>query len=218
MEYALIPLQLVLSFLMGSIPWGFIISRTVYHTDIREHGSGNIGATNALRIFGAKMGACVFLLDAGKGVASGLLAMLLCWFVYPGGGLEPGPLGSGYQLMVAASVCGCVFGHVFCPWLGFHGGKGIAVAIGCVLVSLGWPYALLLLAVFVAVVASTRYVSAGSVLAAAVFPFLAAFKFWGAPGAWLLCFIPAVLVIWAHRGNIQRLRAGTENKLGKKKD
>ncbi len=205
----------VVTFLLGSVPWGLVISKLVYHTDIREHGSGNIGTTNALRTMGKAGGAAVFVLDFGKGVVSGLLALAALRFLVPGGGTDAAAALRGDYLALA--FLGCVWGHIFSPWLKFKGGKGIAVAVGCLFVVFGWQGACLELLVFIVVVALTRYVSAGSLAAAVAFPFLSLYFFWGDWLAWAFCLLAAAAVIWAHRGNIARLRAGNENRIGKKK-
>ena len=206
----------VACFLLGSIPWGLIISEVFFHTDIRKHGSGNIGTTNAMRTMGKKGGAAVFLLDFGKGLLSGFLPLVACWFFVPGGGLTAeSPL--SYATYQGIGFLGCVWGHIFSPWLGFKGGKGIAVAVGSLFFTFGPVGALLELAVFIVVVALTRYVSAGSLAAAVACPFFSLYFFWGEWAAWALCVIAAITVIWAHRSNISRLRAGTESKIGSKK-
>lgn len=207
------------SFLLGSIPWGLVISRVFFHTDIREHGSGNIGTTNAMRTMGKKGGAAVFLLDFGKGLLSGVLARAFSWWLLPGGGLLPDALVS-YDVMLGAAFLGCVWGHIFSPWLGFKGGKGIAVAVGCLFVTYGVLGACLELAIFIVLVLATRYVSVGSLAAAAACPFFAAYYFLAmdfAPVAFLCCTVAGLTVVWAHRGNIERLRSGTEPRVGDKK-
>ncbi|MFR1168047.1 MAG: glycerol-3-phosphate acyltransferase, partial [Adlercreutzia equolifaciens] len=102
----------VAAFLLGSVPWGLIISKVFYHTDLREHGSGNIGTTNAIRTMGKVGGYAVFVLDFGKGLLSGLLAWWFSWNILPSGGLAPGVLVS-YDTMLAVAFLGCVWGHVF---------------------------------------------------------------------------------------------------------
>lgn len=215
----------VASFLLGSIPWGVIISRVFYHTDIREHGSGNIGTTNAMRTMGKVGGGAVFLLDFGKGLASGALALAALWFLAPGGGLspEPGSLTAQiatYDNLVCLAFLGCILGHIFSPWLGFKGGKGVAVAVGCLFVTVGPVWTVVEILAFALVTIATRYVSAGSLTAAVLCPFIAAYLFLFvdfAPLSFALCLAGAVVVIWAHRGNIERLRAGTERRIGDKK-
>lgn len=206
----------IVCFLLGSIPWGLIISEVFFHKDIRTEGSGNIGTTNAMRTMGKAGGAVVFVLDFGKGLLSGVLSMLACWYLVPGGGLSPAsPL--DYATYQAIGFLGCVWGHIFSPWLKFKGGKGIAVAVGCLFITFGPVGALIELAVFIVVVALTRYVSAGSLAAAVACPFVSLWVFWGEWAAWALCVIAAITVIWAHRSNIARLRAGTESRIGSKK-
>ncbi|MDR2587723.1 MAG: glycerol-3-phosphate 1-O-acyltransferase PlsY [Coriobacteriales bacterium] len=211
----LLLLVLTLAFLLGSIPWGIIVSRLFYRTDIRQHGSGNIGTTNAMRTLGKRGGSVVFLLDFGKGLLAGLLGWIIALWLLPLVGptqelwLHQGDL-------VAAAFVGCVLGHIFTPWLLFRGGKGIAVAAGCLLFTVGWLGLVIELLVFAALVLLTRYVSLGSVMAAIICPFLALWLLWGDWLAVVLCAITGALIIWAHRGNIQRLLSGTEPRVGKK--
>ncbi len=206
----------VAAFLLGSIPFGLIISKVFYHTDIREHGSGNIGTTNAIRTMGKVGGYSVFVLDFGKGLLSGVLAWAFSWYLLPGGGLEPGSLVS-YDTMLTVAFLGCVWGHIFSPWLKFKGGKGIAVAVGCLFVVFGWVGAWLELAIFIVLVVATKYVSVGSIAAAVACPFFSLYYFWGDWAAVVLCTIAGLTVVWAHRENIARLRAGTESRIGDKK-
>lgn len=214
-------ITLCVAFLLGSIPSGIIVGKLLYGVDIRDHGSGNIGTTNAMRALGKTGGAVVFLLDFGKGLLAGLVALALVWFAVPGGGLESDSL-LRYSTFVAAAFFGCIAGHIFSPWLGFKGGKGIAVAVGCLFVTFGPVGALLELASFILVVLITRYVSAGSLTAAVLCPVFSAYYFLltDTPDwlAWILCTAGAALVIWAHRGNIQRLLAGEERRIGDPKD
>ena len=205
----------VAAFLLGSIPFGLIISKVFYHTDLREHGSGNIGTTNAIRTMGKVGGYAVFVLDFGKGLLSGVLAWAFSMQFLPGGGLEPGALVT-YDTMLAVAFLGCVWGHIFCPWLGFKGGKGIAVAVGCLFVTFGRIGACLELLIFIVLVVATKRVSVGSIAAAAACPFFALYFFWGDWLAWLFCTVAGLTVVWAHRENIKRLRAGTESRIGDK--
>ena len=204
------------AFLLGSIPFGLIISKVFYHTDLREHGSGNIGTTNAIRTMGKVGGYAVFVLDFGKGLLSGVLAWWFSWNLLPGGGLVPGALVS-YDTMLAVAFLGCVWGHIFCPWLGFKGGKGIAVAVGCLFVTFGPVGACLELAIFIVLVIVTKHVSVGSIAAAAACPFFSLYYFWGDWIAFAMCTLAGLTVVWAHRENIKRLREGTESKIGSKK-
>lgn len=208
---------LLASALLGSIPWGVIISRAFFHTDIREHGSGNIGTTNAMRTMGKKGGVAVFVLDFGKGVASGLLALGALWLFVPGAGLLPEEAFPTYDQTLSVAFLGCVLGHIFSPWLDFKGGKGIAVAIGCLFVTFGVVPSLLEIAIFAVLVLATRYVSLGSVAAALACPFFALYCFWGDIPSIAMCTIAGLAVVWAHRGNVKRLIAGNERRIGDKK-
>lgn len=203
------------SFLLGSIPWGVIISKTVYHTDIREHGSGNIGTTNAMRTMGKAGGIAVFLLDFGKGLLSGGIAVGALQLFAPD--VASDALVNSVT-MGAVAATGCTLGHIFSPWLGFHGGKGIAVAIGALCFAFGPIGAFIeVFCIFAPLVLITRYVSVGSIASAALCPVIACFLFWGQWPAIALYALTGATVVWAHRENIKRLMAGTESKVGSKK-
>ena len=202
-------LVLVLSFLLGSVPWGLVISKVFYGKDLREEGSGNIGTTNAIRSMGKVGGYAVFVLDFGKGLLSGFIGV---WVATAFGYDE-----AGVKLATAIAFFGCVYGHIFSPWLGFKGGKGIAVAIGCLFVTFGPLGAIIELAIFAVLVPTTKYVSVGSIAAAGACPFLALWLLWGNWPAVLFCAVTGLTVVWAHRGNIERLRAGAERRVGDKK-
>ena len=214
-------LTLVASFLLGSIPWGLVISRIFYRIDIREYGSGNIGTTNAMRSLGKGGGIAVFVLDFGKGLLSGVLAVFIYTRFFPWGSgmLIPGTLMPPAEMHAAitTALAGCTLGHVFSPWLKFRGGKGIAVAVGCLFVTFGWLGAVIELLVFIILVVVTRFVSVGSIAAAVACPFLALWMFWGSPYAVVACAVVGLVVIWAHRGNIKRLLNGTEPRIGSKR-
>ena len=202
-----------IAFLLGSIPWGLIISKGVYKTDIRQHGSGNIGTTNAFRAMGKVGGSAVFVLDFGKGLLSGFIALNVASAMQ----FDAGSAAYLTQVYLAVAFLGCVWGHIFSPWLGFKGGKGIAVAIGCLFITLGSVPSIIELALFGITVVASRYVSLGSVLAALLCPFMALWTCWGNWPSIALCTVAALTVVWAHRGNIQRLASGTERKVGKSK-
>lgn len=195
------------AYLLGSLNFGVIVSHLRYRDDIRRHGSGNAGTTNALRTYGKGAAAAVLVGDFLKGTAAVWLGCALT------GQLLGGWLAS---LLV-------VLGHMFPVFFGFRGGKGVATAAGAIL--LLNPYILLgLLAVFVLIIACTRYVSLASVVVAGLFPVLTlayglAVKMAPQGIAVTAGFALAAggLVIWKHRTNIQRLRAGTESRLGAKK-
>lgn len=194
---------MVAAYLICGIPFGLILGRVLGHRDLRSAGSGNIGTTNALRVAGPKVAVATLAFDLLKGT--------LC--VAAARALAAGEGEGASSLVVSLVALAALWGHVFSPYLGFHGGKGIATGVG-VLFGLAWPLAVAHLAIFIAVVALTRYVSAGSVVTAACLPITIrlALPEMGAAAyaAWLLI---AATVIWAHRGNIARLRSGTESKL-----
>ncbi len=158
---------------------------------------------------GKKGGAAVFLLDFGKGLLSGVIALLVAGHL-----TEEGAFAG--SLVMAVGFLGCVWGHIFSPWLKFHGGKGISVAVGYLFFLYGPLWALAEIALFALVVALTRYVSAGSVAAAVACPFIGLYLFWGQWVAVGLITLTALTVIWAHRSNLSRLKHGTESKLGSK--
>jgi len=191
----------VASFLLGSIPFGFLVAKAK-GIDIRTAGSGNIGATNVSRVLGSKAGSFVFALDVLKGV----IPVLVARSMFP----EP-TFGLGSQVIWFLAGAMALLGHVFSPWLGFKGGKGIATALGALLAAAP-PVGIIGLVVFLAVTVPTRYVSLGSILAAASLPISG----WFLPGQDRelvpIYFVLAVLVILKHRPNIDRLKSGTESK------
>ena len=234
MSVGLLFFLFVITFLLGSIPWGVVISKVFYKKDIRDEGSGNIGTTNAMRAMGKVGGSAVFALDFLKGILSGWLGyfiwggLLVGEFALPTAemyamfsGESSGTLtiseGAVRSLCASVSFLGCIWGHVFSPWLGFRGGKGIAVAIGCLFFTLGVIDSLIELGLFIVIVALTRYISLGSVAAAVLCPFLAFWTLWGNWASIILVTIGALTILWAHRGNISRLVQGCERKIGSQK-
>ncbi len=197
----------VSAFMLGSIPNGFLVARTK-GIDIREHGSKNIGATNVLRVLGKGPGYTVFALDALKGVAAVLLGRFLT-------GAHPDQLGE-----IIASIS-CILGHSYTPWLGFKGGKGVATTAG-VLLTLFQPLVMLVvLATWLILFYSTRYVSVASIIAALTIPvavYLLVVRE-SSHGSYILIFAITVslLVVLRHKANIARLIAGTEPRFTKKK-
>ncbi len=182
-------------FLSGSVPWSWIVARS-RGVDLRRAGSGNVGATNLLRSCGKAAGAAGLLLDALKGTVPALAALLL----------------THDDLVTAVTVVAAVLGHVFSPWLGFRGGKGVATALGGVAVMAPLPL-LAALAVFAAVLAAWRFVSLASVAAAVALSAAALFLPCGLPGR-IACIVIAILLIARHAGNMRRIRSGTERRLG----
>jgi glycerol-3-phosphate acyltransferase PlsY len=209
------------AYLLGSIPFGFLAAK-VKGIDIRSAGSGNIGATNAMRVLGKPVGIFVLLMDALKGyLACVLLAPLIYnWFAPHASGLvvyfQNEPVDFQMRFRVIAGVC-AVMGHNYTCWLKFKGGKGIATTAG-VYIALSWPALLVALIAFVVMVVVTRYVSVGSIAAAVVLPVMV----WILPPHNLLLGIVSTglgaLAIYKHKSNIQRLMAGTENRFGNKKE
>ncbi|MCD4825958.1 MAG: glycerol-3-phosphate 1-O-acyltransferase PlsY [Phycisphaerae bacterium] len=209
----------VLAYIIGATPFGVIIAR-VHGVDLRKVGSGNVGATNVGRTVGRKWGYFCFLLDLTKGFVPTLLAGLSIGAA--GEALPPDGLRQGAWLAVGAA---CILGHVFNFWLKFRGGKGVATALGVVLGM--FPYftgcGVSAFIVWIVVVRISRYVSLASIVAAAAF--LPLFVVWNGlllgwgqvPGLWPMGTFAAVmagLIIFLHRGNIRRLLAGEENKIG----
>lgn len=200
----------VIGYLLGSCPNGFLVSRA-RGVDIREHGSGNIGATNVLRVLGKKWGYLVFALDCLKG----FLAVRVAFALVSTGGPWPA------QREIIGIVAGvaCILGHTFPVWLRFRGGKGVATSAGVLLGLM--PIAMLsVLAVWIVLFQLTRYVSLASIGAAVALPIFV-FLFLQIKlltGASLLPFsiLIAGVVIWRHRSNIQRLLQGKENRFGQK--
>jgi acyl phosphate:glycerol-3-phosphate acyltransferase len=190
-----------IAYLLGSIPFGYLLVRIFRKQDIREQGSGNIGATNVARSGAKGLGLATLLLDLGKAYA----AVTIAKHIAPG----------MFDVAVAAAIA-AVLGHVFPVWLRFRGGKGVASALG-VFLALTWPSAVAVLLVFLAVFALTRYVSLASIVGSAMFPLfgLHFVKPWTPMVVFGFLFIP-LLVIVKHHANIRRLLSGTENRFGAK--
>ncbi|AEU35549.1 glycerol-3-phosphate 1-O-acyltransferase PlsY [Granulicella mallensis] len=197
-------LILAIAYLLGSIPFGYLLVLIFRKEDIRATGSGNIGATNVARSGAKGLGILTLLLDCSKGIA----AVLIAKHFAPSSSLDLAPLAA-----VAA-----ILGHVFPVWLGFRGGKGVASALGIYL-ALSWPSALAALGIFIVIFALTRYVSLASILGAVVLPLLfVKFSPDHSPVAIGSMVFISLLVIVKHHANISRLLQGKENKFGSKKD
>lgn len=186
---------LAFGYLLGSIPFGLLITRAAGMGDVRKIGSGNIGATNVLRTGNKGLAALTLLLDALKGTVAVLVAGR--W---------------GADLAIVAGF-GAFIGHLFPVWLGFKGGKGVATYLG-VLIGLAWIGALVFAVVWLAVAFATRYSSLAALVAAVVTPIALAVL--GHPDAALLFAVLSVIVFIKHRANISRLLAGTESRIGAK--
>jgi glycerol-3-phosphate acyltransferase PlsY len=195
-------ISIPLAYLLGSIPFGYLLVKIFRHQDIRTTGSGNIGATNVARSGAKGLGIATLLLDCGKAFLAVKIAQLLA----------PG----NYDLAVVAAVA-AILGHVFPVWLGFRGGKGVASALG-VFLALSPAAAGCTFAVFLVVFLITRYVSLSSIVGSAFFPL---FGLYFVPVRTPIViagfFFISTLVIVKHRENIARLLNGTESRFGKKK-
>ena len=204
-------LILICAYLAGSLPFGLIVARVAKGIDIREHGSKNIGATNVTRVLGAKWGALCFVLDVLKGGLPVYLPRLLL----------TAEDSNRVHWQVAAGLL-AILGHMFPIWLGFHGGKGVATALG-VVVMLAKPLSTTItFGAFVACFATTRIVSISSIIAAVTFAIAQMYFLWPQPfreQSWsIACFSLAVptLIIVKHRSNIVRLLRGEEPRFGRK--
>jgi len=224
----------LLAFLLGSIPFGLLIAKAK-GINIREHGSGNIGATNVLRVVGKKYGITCLILDALKGFIPVLIALNviritghspLMTFGFPGDWILQLPAADALkgQLVHIGTALAAVLGHNYSPWVGFKGGKGIATSAGVFLALMPAGIGILLI-VWVLVFLVSRYVSLASIIAAVVLPLVTLWGSWHhgriQDGTWnkpLFAFtvLIAVMAVWKHKTNIQRLRAGTENRFVRK--
>ncbi len=214
--YLIAALCCLVSFAISGIPFGKIIAKRFAKVDLQQVGSGNIGTTNALRAGGPKVAILTLACDVLKGVVCvrASLAVLGAW-CFPQAGAATVFLSPGGQLdyLIALVCLACVLGHMFSPYLGFHGGKSIAVGVG-VLFGLAWPLALIHLGIFIVLVAITKFVSVGSIATAALVGVTVSLYFPSATLAFKLIMAAlGLLVVWAHRGNIRKLRGGVESKL-----
>ena len=206
---------IIISYLLGSINSSIIISRTMYNDDIRKHGSGNAGLTNVLRTYGKKAAALTLVGDMLKGIVSIAIAGVVFGFLYFGG------ISFSQPCYIAGMFA--VLGHVFPIYYGFKGGKGVLTTATMVLVLAPIPFAILL-AVFIAIVAGSKYVSLGSVSVAVLYPVIVNgyISVLGMPHPGLVSLstiLLAILVVWCHRENLKRISDRTERKISfKKKD
>ena len=188
-------LVIIIAYLLGSIPFGYLIVRRRVGDDIRHSGSGGTGATNVSRRAGKAAGILTLVLDALKGSAAVLIAKTVV----------------GNDWVIAAAAIAVLVGHIFPVWLGFRGGKGVATGAGVFLVLA--PVAVLCAAViFLAIVVSTRYVSLGSILGAVAIPLFVWLQSDSRP-LLIAAVLGALLILFAHRGNIGRLKQGTESQI-----
>lgn len=191
---------IIIAYLIGSINSSILISKAVSGKDIRESGSGNAGATNMLRTMGKKYAVITLILDILKGVVAVLIAKLSV-------------IGGGYDWSIYTAGLAVILGHCFPVFFGFKGGKGVATGFG-VLLMWNWQTGLIVLVVALIIMAVTRYVSLGSVIAAVLFAVIEGIKLRENIPALICVIVVAVLLVWNHRANIVRLAKGEENKLG----
>jgi glycerol-3-phosphate acyltransferase PlsY len=190
------PAALLIGYLLGSIPFGLVLTKLAGTPDLRSIGSGNIGATNVLRTGRKGLAAATLLLDALKGTAAVIIA---------------GYFGGPNAAMLAG--LGAFLGHIFPVWLKFRGGKGVAVYIG-ILIGLFWPAAIVFCLVWLSMAFALRYSSLSALTASVIAPL---FLWWfGQPALAALFAVLTVLLFYMHRENIKRLLAGTEGKIGQK--
>ncbi|HWZ38898.1 MAG TPA: glycerol-3-phosphate 1-O-acyltransferase PlsY [Bradyrhizobium sp.] len=193
---AFYPIALLIGYLLGSIPFGLILTKLAGTPDLRSIGSGNIGATNVLRTGRKGLAAATLLLDALKGTAAVIIA---------------GYFGGPDAAMLAG--LGAFLGHLFPAWLKFRGGKGVAVYIG-ILIGLFWPAAIVFCAIWLLLAFALRYSSLSALTASVITPL---FLWWFDHSALAALFaVLTLLLIFMHRENIKRLLAGTEGKIGQK--
>lgn len=193
----------VAAYLLGSIPFAVIVGKVFWGVDVREHGSGNTGATNVLRVFGPAPGFGVLALDAAKGAAAVAVAALIAPEAF-------GAEGHDWFRMIGAM--GAIAGHSFSPFIGFKGGKGVATAAGAIIVMAPRVVPVMIVA-FLLITAVGRMVSLGSVSIAALFPLTTAILYPGRVSLLSLSIVTALLVIWRHRSNIRRILHGEEAKI-----
>jgi glycerol-3-phosphate acyltransferase PlsY len=203
-------LLLILAYLVGSIPTAVWVGKRFYDIDVREHGSGNAGATNTFRVLGKKAGIPVLLIDILKGFSAVMLVHWQSKFIVDPE-LQINDIIPRTNLMLAFGFA-AVIGHVFPIFAGFRGGKGIASLLG-ILLAIHHEAALCALGIFLLVLLITKYVSLGSMLAAVCFPFLVIIVFdKGVPALTVFSIVVSLLVIITHQKNIQRLLKRDENK------
>ena len=209
----------VVSYLLGSIPFGYLLVRIFRGQDVRQTGSGNIGATNVARTGSKGLAIATLLLDALKGYAAVALAFWLAGSRVANGasaGRNGFPAMDGQTIFLLAALAAfcAILGHMFPVWLRFKGGKGVATAVGA-FAALAPRAIVVAVVLFVIVVALTRYISLGSIVAAAAFPLLV---WWLNPAQrasgpiLLLISASSLLIIVRHKDNIRRLLAGSENR------
>jgi glycerol-3-phosphate acyltransferase PlsY len=198
---------ILLGYLIGALPFGLLVGRLMGGVDLREHGSGRIGATNALRTVGVGGAVATFLLDLGKG----LLAVLMVGWLF-----QAGPPGSPPWVAAAAGLA-AIAGHIRSIFIGFRGGRGVATFTGAMLATSPWTVAVVV-PIFALIVWRTRFVSLGSIVGALLAPVVTAAMVLFDQATWAAVALGvggAAMVTAAHADNIARLRAGTERRIGR---
>lgn len=203
----------VIAYLLGSIPFGYILLRVFRGEDVRQHGSGNIGATNVARK-APGLGIATLLLDAAKGYSAVWIALQIGhshWNDFVPGYIDTYDIAPIVLMAIAAMFA--ILGHVFPVWLKFKGGKGVATGVGTFL-ALAPKAVLIVLVIFALIVAAFRYISLGSIIATAAFPVFAWFLYRNqqSPAVFAATVAAAALIILKHHQNIRRLLAGTEHR------
>jgi glycerol-3-phosphate acyltransferase PlsY len=193
----------VVGYLVGAIPWSLIIGRRFFDVDLRERGSGNLGATNVFRELGTRAALSVLVLDVGKGALAVALAMLVC---------PPTVTGDARDWVLIGVAMTAVLGHSFSPYIRFRGGKGVATAAGAIAVVMPYAWPILFLT-FVTIVVATRIVSLGSIIIAIEFPVLAWLLYGDRPALVVFAVVAAILVVGRHNSNIGRIVRGEERKI-----
>lgn len=208
MEILIIVTGLLIAYLLGSIPTAVWVGKLFYKVDVRNEGSGNAGATNTIRVLGVKAGIPVIIID----ILKGYFAVWLMQYFVPANWSDDAII---YYKIAAGLLA--VIGHTLPVFAGFRGGKGVATLLGFGIALYGWAVIISVL-LFILIVAITRYVSLGSLIAGIAFPFAVIFYFKESnPGLILVSIFAALFLIWTHRKNIGRLAKGIENKISFRK-
>jgi acyl phosphate:glycerol-3-phosphate acyltransferase len=210
MGYSAYILIAVLAYLLGSIPFGYLVVRIARGEDVRSSGSGNIGATNVARAGGKKLGILTLFLDAVKGY----FAVVIAGYLATNSLLNANPENRHVVLAsMSLAVLFAMIGHIFPVWLRFRGGKGVATGLGC-FIALAPKAVLVVLVIFAVLVGAFHYISLASIIASAAFPVFAflLYRRDASPAMLTATIAASLLIILKHRSNIERLVSGTENR------